>query len=113
MNVTLNGRPYLCTAIGSHESIEEYVSSKVQEWSSSIKILSDIAKSQPQAAFSALTHGLLSKWTYLSRVIPNISHPLDDVLRTILIPVITRRPPPNDLEYYLFALPAQHGRLGI
>ena len=116
VNVTLNGRPYLGAAIGSHEYIEEYVNSKVQEWSSTIKILSDIAKSQPQAAFSALTHGLLNKWTYLSRVIPNISHllvPLDDVLRTTLIPAITGRPPPNDLEYYLFALPARHGGLGI
>ena len=37
-------------------------------------ILSDIAKSQPHAAFSALTHGLLNKWTYLSRVVPDISH---------------------------------------
>ena len=64
----------------------------MQEWSSSINILSDIAKSQPHAAFSALTHGLLSKWTYLSRVVPDISHllvPLDDVLRKNLIPAIT------------------------
>ena len=60
VNVTLNDRLYLGAAIGCHEYIEEYVSSNVQEWSSCIKILSDIAKSQPQAAFSALTHGLLS-----------------------------------------------------
>ena len=43
------------------------------EWSSCVNTFSDIAKSQPQAAFSALTHGLLSKWTYLCRVLPNIS----------------------------------------
>ena len=88
----------------------------MREWSSSINILSDIAKSQPHAAFSALTHGLLSKWTYLSRVVPDISHllvPLDNVLRTNLIPAITGRPPPNDLEYDLFGLPARHGGLGI
>jgi len=35
------------------------------------------------------------------------------MLRTTLIPAITGRPPPNDLEYYLFALPARHGGLGI
>jgi len=41
--------------------IEEYVSSKVQEWSSSINIFSDIAKSQPQSAFSALTQSAKQK----------------------------------------------------
>ena len=44
-------------------------------------ISSDIAKSEPQAAFSAVTHSLLSKWTYPSRVVEDISHllvPLDD-----------------------------------
>ena len=55
VNVTLDGRPYLGAVIGSQEYVEEYVSSKVRAWSSSINILRDIAKSQPQAAFSALT----------------------------------------------------------
>ena len=34
-------------------------------------------------------------------------------MRTKLIPSNTGRPPPNDLKHDLFALPAQHGRLGI
>ena len=75
-----------------------------------------MAKSQPQAAFSALTHGLQNKWTYLSRVTPDISQlllPLDDALRTNLIPAVTGQPAPNDLECDLFALPARHGGLGI
>ena len=78
--------------------------------------LTTIAKTQPHAAYSALTHGLTSKWTYLSGTVPNISDflkPLDDALRTKLIPVLTGRPPPNDLEYNLFALPARMGGLGI
>ena len=90
--------------------------SKVQAWSADLSHLSEIALSQPHAAFSALTHGLLSKWTYLSRVIPNISHvliPLDSVLRSDLLPALTGRPPPGDLECALFALPARLGGLGI
>ena len=116
VNVTPEGRPYLGAVIGTHEYIEKYVSSKVSDWSSCVNTLSDIAKSQPQAAFSALTHGLLSKWTYLCRVLPNISHllmPLDDALRTNLLPTVTGRPIPNDLECDLFALQVQHGGLGI
>ena len=92
VNVTLDGRPYLGAVIGSNDYIEEYVNSKVRAWSSSINILSDVAMSQPQVAFLALTHGLLNKWTYINCVVPNISHllvPLDELLRTNLIPAIT------------------------
>ena len=113
VNVTSEGRPYLGAAIGTSEYVEKYVSSKVSEWSSCVNTLSDIAKSQPQAAYSALTHGLLNKWTYLSRVLPNINHLLDDVLRTNLVPAVTGRPAHNDVECDLFALPVRQGGLGI
>ena len=92
---------------GVHQGLCQFQS---QRWSSLVSTLSEIAKSQPHAAFSALTHGLQSKWTYLSRVIPNIRDelsPLDDVLRSKLHPALTGRPPPNDLEYALFALPTR------
>ena len=116
VNITSNGRPYLGAVIGSQEFAAEYVRSKVSDWSSKVALLGEIAKSQPHAAYSALTHGLLSKWTYLSRVIPNIADkfsPLDDVLRSDLLPALTGRPPPSDLEFALFALPARLGGLGI
>ena len=38
---------------------------------------------------------------------------MDDVLRSLVIPALTGRPPPNDLECDLFALPARLGGLGI
>ena len=96
--------------------MKEFVSSKVEEWSANISTLSDIAKSQPHAAYSALTRGLSSKWTHLSRVQPSISDlliPLDNTLRTQLIPALTCRPPPSDQECILYDLPARHGGLGI
>ena len=116
VNITTDWRPHLGTAIGSQEFIKDYVRSKVREWSSLVSTLSEIAKSQPHAAFSSLTHGLQSKWTYLSLVIPNIGDELsslDDVLRSKLHPALTGRPPPNDLEFALFALPTRLGDLGI
>ena len=94
----------------------EYVRLQVREWSSSVILLSEIAKSQLHVAFAALTHGLLSKWTYISLVIPNIGDelcPLDDVLKSVLLPALTGRPPPGDLESASFALPAQLGGLEI
>ena len=44
--------------------------------------LSDIATTQPQAAYTAFTHGIKSKWIYLARTTPNIDHllaPLEEV----------------------------------
>lgn len=116
VNITPNGRPYLGAALGSPDFIEEQLRSKVGEWTSCTTLLSKIARSQPHAAYSALVHGLSSKWSYLCRVTPNISHlliPLDTALRTELLPALTGRPAPNDQECALFALPAQHGGLGI
>ena len=58
----------------------------------------------------------MSKWTYLSRTIPNINClmiQLDETLRSKLLPALTGRPPPSDLECSLFALPARLGGLGI
>ena len=79
-------------------------------------LLSEITKSQPHTAFSVLTHSILSKWTYLSQVTPNIGHlltSLNTVLGMDLLPALTGRPPPIDLECDLFAQPLRFGGLGI
>ena len=116
VNITPEGRPYLGTAIGSQEYVETHTEKKVNEWMSCVNQLTDIARTQPHAAFAALTHGLMSKWTYLSRTTPNIASkmkPLDELLRTKLLPALTGQPPPSELECSLFALPARLGGLGI
>ena len=60
-NITSEGRPYLGVAIGSRKFVDEYVESKVSSWVTNVSKLAIIAKSQPHAAYSALTHGLKSK----------------------------------------------------
>ena len=116
VSVTSNGRPYLSAAIGSWDYVAGQVESKVNEWTSNIQCLATIAMTQPYAAYTALTYGLMSKWTYLSRTIPDIGpllRPLDDALRSVLFPALTGRPPPSDLECKLFALPARLSGLGL
>lgn len=116
VNVTPQGRPHLGAALGSRDFVSEYVANKVEQWVSCVQSLASIAKTQPHAAFSALTHGLISKWTYLCRITPDIGElllPLDNALRSDLLPMLTGRPPPNDVECSLFALPARLGGLGI
>ena len=116
VNITAEGRPYLGAALGTESYISRYVSQKVQQWCSDLSMLSDIAATQPHAAHAALTHGFSSKWTFLTRTIPCIGHllqPLEDTLRQKFIPSLTGRPPPNDMERQLLALPARLGGIGL
>ena len=64
INITTEGKRHLGAALGSREFVEQYVNGKVMEWRSSIVRLAGIAKTQPQAAYSALTHGLMGKWNF-------------------------------------------------
>ena len=45
---------------------------KVKEWSEQLLELANIATSQSQVTFSAFEHGYVHKFTYLSKVTPNI-----------------------------------------
>ena len=93
-----------------------HVQRKVQQWTREIDCLATITLTQPHAAYAAFTHGLTSKWTYLTRTPPSLGHllkPLEDVIRTELLPAITGRPPPNDSERDLLALPTRLGGIAL
>ena len=108
-NTTSEGRQYSRAVIRSEAYITECMSAKVKQWSSSLNIFSKVGRSQPQNAFSALTHGLLSKWTRLSSGQPNFDHLLnllDIVQGTELLSAITACPPSIVLECAQFDLPA-------
>ena len=75
-----------------------------------------IAGTQPHAAYTAFTHGLQSRWVYLSRValeIADLLQPVENVLRQKFIPALTGHTQPGDVERELFSLPARLGGLGI
>ena len=96
--------------------MECYVKEKVSGWKREIEQLSEIAKTQPQAAYAALTHGLVSKWTYLARTTPDIDvllEPLEEVIRHQLLPGITGQNAFSDTVRDLIALPAHFGGLGV
>ena len=108
VNVTTDGRPHLGAAIGSTAFVAQYVSNKITTWISELKLLSSFAITQPHAAYSAFTHGLVSKWLSVARTIPNVDdpfHPLEDCIRHSFIPAVTGHLPPCDLEtFWLFPL---------
>ena len=91
------------------------VSGKVSSWVDELKVLALFAITQPHAAFS---RGLISKWLFIARTVPNVSHLfqlLENCGHHHFIPSATGHgcSPPGDFERDLFALPAKMGGLGI
>ena len=80
-----------------------------------VKALSSVAKTQPQAACAAYTHGLTGKCAYLSRGCEISSEQfssLEEVIRLDFIPAISGRAV-SDVERVLLTLPARMGGLGL
>ena len=117
VNITSDeGRPLLGSGIGTRAFIDRYVDNKVEHWCEELKRLSSFAKLHPHAAYSAFTHGFISKWLFLSRTTPNIKdhlQPLEDTIQTEFIPALTGKPVPGHHERELFALPTRLGGLGL
>jgi len=116
VTVCRDGRRYLGSAIGTDEFVEAYISNQVQTWHDELSLLTDIAKSQPHAAFSAYIHGFESRWTFLCRTTPSISHlfaDLDSLINTRFLPLLTEQPPTNDVLRQLLSLPIREGGLGL
>ena len=77
--------------------------------------LARIARTEPQAAYSAFTHGLAGKWNYLTRVSPTFREflvPLGSTIRTEYLASLTGRCI-SDLERRLLHLPPRLGGLAV
>ena len=116
VQITSSGQRHLGAAIGSQFFSDAYVSAKVKGWTEEVLTLSDIAKSHPHAAYSAFTHGVMHKWTYVSRTIESIGpllQPLEDAIHRHFIPALTGRDPCSEAERKLLSLPCRLGGLNI
>ena len=116
IQITTQGRRYLGAAIGSADFVQSFVNDKVKEWSDKLSRLSEIGLTQPHAAYSALTHGLLGRWTFLSRTLPGISEllsPLEKSICSHLLPALFGKCTFSDTERQLISLPSRLGGLGI
>ena len=116
INVTKEGRKYLGGYVGTRKASAEYVEELRDEWIAQLIELSNIAKSEPQAAYSAFTAGFQHKMTYFIRTIPNLADilkPLDDCIDNKLIPAITEGRVLSEADRILVSLPVRYGGLGI
>ena len=57
INITTKGRKYLGSFIGCPEETLKFVEGKIDEWSKHISALADIAKTEPQLAYTAYVFG--------------------------------------------------------
>ena len=116
INITSEGRNHLGAVIGTENYKAEYVREKLKKWVGELTLLSNIAISHPQAAYTAFTSGYKHKFNYFIRTIPGISEllvPVEDVIRHKLIPSIFNGRQCSDDERLLFSLPVKLGGLGL
>ena len=116
VDITVEGRRHLGAAIAKPTFVEKYVQHKVSGWVHEVECLSSIAVTQPHVAYAAFTHGLISRWTYLSRTIPGIGDlfkPLEATIRQKFLPSLTGQSLFSDTHRDLMALPVRLGGLGI
>ena len=116
VNISIEGKRHLGAALGSRTFTEEYVTNKVQGWTQEITRLAEIGTTQPHAAYATFTHGLSSRWSYISRTIPVVHDlllPLETAIHQCLIPALTGRAPCSRQERDLLALPVGLGGLGL
>ena len=113
VNITTCGRKHLGTVLGSEGFLKKLMEGKIDDWCLEIEKLSEIAREpHPAYVYSAFVHGIMSKWLYVMRTVPNISQlltSLEEKIRMKLIPAITWRKTISDL----LALPCHLGGLGI
>ena len=116
INITVEGNRHLGAIVGSESYKREYVDYLVKDWNSQLCMLSTVAESQPQAAYSAFVSGFKNKLSYFMRTIPDISNlliPIEDTIRNRFIRAITGGRICNEEEHKLLSLPTRYGGLAI
>ena len=92
-----------------------FVQEKVKQWATDVQHLSQLAISQPQAAYVALTKSLQCEWIYIQLVISNCCAsftPLESTIHSSFLPSLFGCEI-SPLESELFSLPVRRGGLEI
>ena len=92
INITTDGRKHLEVVVGSDTCKVQYAEELADDCNVQLKLLSTIAKNQPQAAYLDFVNGFRSKLNYFMRISPEISHhlvSLEETLRNRFKPAIT------------------------
>ena len=109
------GSRFLGGFVGSRKEQESFLLKKVEGWENCVQRLSSIAKSQPQAAYAALSKSLQFRWFFLARVTPgceSILTRINESVNRVFWPALFGSPVSIG-ECALFGLPTRRGGMGI
>ena len=92
VKVTTSGHKHLGSTIGYETYMDIFFQKEVQKWMCQLNILSEIALTEPHAAYCCFIHGLKSTWNYSMRTTPGTGDflaPIEDIIRIKFIPALT------------------------
>ena len=115
INITTAGKRHLGAALGTDGFKVSYIDEKVEEWCKRLTKLTEIARSQPHAAYTAYTHGEQHRYTYFMRTISDIADnlkPLDDIINNKFLPTLFGRDLTEE-DRELLSLPIKEGGIGV
>ena len=117
VSITTDGCLYLGGAIGERQFCHSFVTALAEKWSDDLRTLAHLAQTQPHAAYTVFTKGLLARWKYHLRCtecFPEVFETLDNLINSSFLPALTGRDFTNDQpERVLVSLPVRHGGLAI
>ena len=114
--IVAEGTRYLGSAIGEHQFGHLYLQQKVADWVEELDHLAEMASTEPQAAYAALSHGLRGRWNYILRTLradPDDLVQMDSVLTKWVLHAITGHHTFVEDEISLLQLPARLGGIGF
>ena len=115
VHVTVSGQRHLGAVVGTLGFKQAYINEKVGKWIKDVEELANIAKDEPQLAYSAFVKGICHRWTFYMRTIPHINEnllPLEKKISEVFIPALLGRAV-SSFERDILELPVRYGGLGI
>ena len=94
LQISVIGKRYLGSLIGTSKEKDKFMEEKVEEWCEDLNQLSDIAKREPQLVYSAFCFGLSKRWDYVCRKTPGVADrliALEHETRESFVPAILNR----------------------
>ena len=87
IKIETRGSRHLGAAVGSKTFQRTFLDAKVKAWVGYVERLSQFATTQPHAAFSAFIHNLQSRWSFISRTVPDAA----DAFNKTFLPALLGR----------------------
>ena len=116
VQIATKGVCYLGSAVGEENFMSSFIEQKVDEWLEELQVLASFAKTEPHAAFAALTHGLRSRYVFLMRTLPSTSdvvRRIDQYLEDDFLPAMSNHKRFSADLLALLRLPARLGGIGL